>query len=838
MSPRILQGGLLSISTFLTVGGALAQTCPNFPSSVNAGAGGMTFVGPPVPAGYVVTIRDTAGNTVYSQLQMEDARSIAVDLPLGNYVWRVNQPGSPCVASGSFAQTNFHVALLFQSENLPPVTSGVNGIQTTASRLELPTLSEYANFFNGSPPATPTIDFSKYLVLAATMGTSPLGSSIVIPGALIDTSGLTAGFGHASVVQNVGSGGTITGPVAVTGGTITNTGGQTTIANGTMTINGGTVTIMTTATSQGGTVVTITAVGATNTNIGGTTTTTGGTTTAVSGATNDTNTGGTTTNTGGTTTTTSTVIVTTSGTYSIFGGNVSTTPTGIVVTNGTVTVIGGNANTSGTTTTGGTTTITGGTTVANGGGTTQPFAVVEAPNSPLFYSFVNPVSIPPFNGSLLPFSSLSYKIGDLSTPYIESMTIDSAGHVTINFSRGTTGGTTLSGSLQQPERQAVGGAFLAANLAPLPPTITDPLSPQTPILPSETFTWVVNGVTHSITVQAAGFYGANSSLKALEDAIRGPVERIKQNAGGFEIEGTVRVNGPTLTVGGVPISHEDPFYSLLASLFGKEVELEAQSSPTGTSVLSVGTHLIAPGTLQSFPSTGAPVLTTLSKGTGVQVTDATLFGTYFEVSANEERGFVPASAIVVGPSIATQATIRGLLFQKYLQQGGLIWDGTGGAPPFTTGWVNPATGQSAPAPTENQWQVSAGDPDHAVNINTGQNAFYNPQTQQWFDSGTGLALSQSGNSPASLQGLTFQIYLQEGGLIWDGTGGAPPFTTGWVNPATGQSAPAPTENQWQVSAGDPDHVVNINTGQNAFCNPQTQQWFDAATGQSLSPSLK
>ncbi len=727
--------------------------------------------------------------------------------------------------------------LVDQSGIITPIATAAHSDFVTFDDFVIQDPTTYRNFFNGSPPATPTVDFTKQVVLAVTLGNQPAGSSVSIPSFEIRTTGFTAGWGyvHVNSVIGTGGGGTVTGPVTISGGTITNAGGQTTISGGTTTLAGGGVTISISSGATG-TSATFTGVGTTTTNTGGTVTTAGGTTTAVSGTTNDTNTGGTTTTTGGMTTITNTVIATGS-TFTISGGTVTTTPTGLFVTGGTVTITGGTVTASGITTTGGTTTISGGTTTT--AGTTQPYAVVAVAKGALFYGFVNDVSVAPYTGPL-PFSSLNYRIGDATTPYNDSITVDGTGHITVNRSRSLTGGTTYAGQLATTELQALGGAFVSWTSTPPPLTVTDPLAPQAPILPTETLSWAANGSTYASTVLRAGFYGGSGSLKTLVDAIRGPAERVVRGTVGTWLEGTVHLNLTSLRIGSHVVSPTDPFYDLLGTLNGKEVELQVATGPTTgpITVLGVPQRLLANDVLLTFPSNGGTPIAPLPSGTPARVTGLTLEGTYMEARAEDQRGFVQSSSVTAGPSAAATAKIEDLLFQKYLQQGGLIWDGTGGAPPFTTGWVDPATGQSAPAPTQNEWDRNAGDPDRAVNIDTGQNAVYDHANQQWVDAANGQPISSSGNSPATLQDLTFQIFLQEGGLIWDGTGGAPPFTTGWVDPATGQSAPAPTQNEWDRNAGDPDRAVNIDTGQNAVYDHANQQWVDAATGQLLSPSLK
>ncbi len=173
---------------------------------------------------------------------------------------------------------------------------------------------------------------------------------------------------------------------------------------------------------------------------------------------------------------------------------------------------------------GGTTTISGGTFSGGPGATTQPYAVVAVSKGAVFYEFVTDAPSTPYTGPV-PFNALTYKIGDDSTPYSESVTIISTGIVNISRSRGSAGGTTYTGYLTSAELRALSSAFVNANSAALPGVITDPNGPTTPILPSETLGWATSGTTQTTTVLNAGFYGDTQVKGGVVDTIRGPVEQ-------------------------------------------------------------------------------------------------------------------------------------------------------------------------------------------------------------------------------------------------------------------------------------------------------------------------
>ena len=520
--------------------------------------------------------------------------------------------------------------LVGESLTVVPIANGSGSLHPTSQELVIPNDTDYANFFGGTPPASPTVNFSAEDVLAVTMGSSPAGSSININSVDIRTTGFTAGWGFVHVTSVTP---TIGGPITITGGMITSTGGTTTNTGGTFTV--GTVLVGGTPELQ------FTFTGGTTSITGGTTATTGGTTTAVTPTETLTNTGGTTTTVGGTTTTTGTVIVT--------GGGSSTTLPPFILTGGQVSTTA-NVTTNGSSTT---TTITGGTTTS-GGGTTQPYSVVKVAKGALTYAFVNDVATTPYSGPT-PFSTLSYVTSGGSAPFIDAISIDGSGNVTVNRSKNGTGGTTYIGTLTSAEIQGLNTAFINANPTTLPSVITDP-SPTNGIfteggifIPREVLAVLSGGSSGkpiSIQVQRAGFYGGSITLKNLVDSIRGPAERIVHSTLGLGFQGHVHFVGSELRVGGSLIDPSAPFHDLIATAVGKNLAFSGlgHTGLGGNPVISVGGTVITSTPLYTFPSVGADVIATFPAGIHVDVTNLTLTGDYFEVQDGALRGYIPESA--------------------------------------------------------------------------------------------------------------------------------------------------------------------------------------------------
>ena len=522
--------------------------------------------------------------------------------------------------------------LIGESLNVTPIASGSASLQPSAQRLVITNDTDYASFFGGTPPSSPTVNFSTEDVLAVAMGTQPAGSSINITGVDVRTTGFTAGWGMVHVSSVIGSGGT-GGPITINGGTITSTGGSTLNAGGTTVNVGGTFTLGT-STGLGGTLLVYTISGGTTTITGGTTTTTGGTTTATTSAQTITNTGGSTVTSGGTTTTSGTVIVTIS---------VSTPPSSLPP----LTIVGGTTTTTANiSTTGGTTTISGGTTTGGGGSSVQPYSVVKVNKGALAYAFLNDVTPSTYSGPT-PFSALSYTTSGGSAPFVDAISIDGSGNVTVNRSIGGTGGTTYVGTLSSIENLTLNTAFVNANPATLPGTIVDPTLSTLTGIPSETLSSTTSAGTYSSVITRAGFYNGSSTLASLVDAIRGPAERIVRGTLTQSYQGHVHFVGSDLKVSGNTIDPTDPFYNLIASANGNNVDFDGVGKPHASAVMDVVGKVTIDQPLLNFPSAGSDVISTLPAGTAIDVTNLTLSGTYLEVTSSGQRGFVLASAVSI-----------------------------------------------------------------------------------------------------------------------------------------------------------------------------------------------
>jgi hypothetical protein len=520
--------------------------------------------------------------------------------------------------------------LVGESLNVTPIGSGSSPLHPASQELVITNDTDYASFFGGTPPTSPTVDFSAEDVLAVTMGTQPAGSSISITGVDIRTTGFTAGWGFVHVTSVTGSGGG-SGPYTINGGVITNTGGSTTNTGGTAVNVGGTFVVTTIITPSGATELQWTFNGGTTTIANGTTTTTGGTTTATTPLQTLTNTGGTTTTTGGTTTISG-------GTVVVTGGSASTLPP-ITINNGFVTT------TSAFTTTGGTTTISGGTTTG-GGGTVQPYSVVKVSKGALAYAFVNDVTGGTYSGPT-PFTALSYTTSGGSAPFTDAISIDGSGNVIVNRAVGT-GGTTYIGTLDSSESQTLNSAFWNANPSSLPSTIIDSATTSLTGIPTETLSSTTStGGTHTSVVTRAGFYGGSSTLKSLVDAIRGPAERIVRGTLTASFQGHVHFVQGDLKVAGSTIDPTDPFYGLIASIAGNNVAFDGLGKPHASAVVDVAGKVTVDQPLLTFPNAGADVISTLPAGTQLDVTNLTLSGNYFEVESAGQRGFVLASAVSI-----------------------------------------------------------------------------------------------------------------------------------------------------------------------------------------------
>lgn len=85
--------------------------------------------------------------------------------------------------------------------------------------------------------------------------------------------------------------------------------------------------------------------------------------------------------------------------------------------------------------------------------------------------------------------------------------------------------------------------------------------------------------------------------------------------------------------------------------------------------------------------------------------------------------------------------LKDLLFVVDLQQSDLIW-----VPdlPLGAGWVDKKTGQRVDGSKVWRWRQDLVDPNRAFNDDTGQNAVWDSDKQQWIDTKTGQPLSRSG----------------------------------------------------------------------------------------------
>ncbi len=321
-------------------------------------------------------------------------------------------------------------------------------------------------------------------------------------------------------------------------------------------------------------------------------------------------------------------------------GGSGSTSLPITITNGSV------VTTSAIATTGGTTTISGGTTTGGTGSTVQPYSVVKVTKGALAYAFVNDGAASTYSGPT-PFSALSYSTSGGSSPFVDAISIDGSGNVTVNRSKSGTGGTTYIGTLGSSESQALNTAFVNASPATLPGTIVDSTTTSLTGIPTETLSSTIGSGIYTSVIARAGFYNGSSTLKSLVDAIRGPAERIVRGTLTQSFQGHVHFVGSDLKVGGSTIDPTDPFYGLIASISGSNVAFDGLGKPHASAVIDVAGKVTVDLPLLSFPSAGSDVISTLPAGTQLDVTNLTLSGNYFEVESAGQRGFVLASAVSI-----------------------------------------------------------------------------------------------------------------------------------------------------------------------------------------------
>ena len=265
----------------------------------------------------------------------------------------------------------------------------------------------------------------------------------------------------------------------------------------------------------------------------------------------------------------------------------------------------------------------------------------------------------------VPFNSVTYWTGAGLTPYTETVTVDSAGNTIVNHAVGV-GGTNYTGVATKSQLRALSEAVANAGVATLPQypiAITDSTAP-TPVLGTEAFSTMINGVPYTTSVASAGFYGAFSPrVKPLVDAFRDVAESVVGATAGRPVTGLV-VYTPatttpptipaTLTVGTNTVGPSDPFFQLLSTLNGKTVTVDAIVVGTRAEVIDVqGTMLVA-DTMRAFPSPLGTASLDLAAGATVVVRDVSVPApTYYELStALASEGYVAAASVQLGNDVS------------------------------------------------------------------------------------------------------------------------------------------------------------------------------------------
>lgn len=223
-------------------------------------------------------------------------------------------------------------------------------------------------------------------------------------------------------------------------------------------------------------------------------------------------------------------------------------------------------------------------TIGSGSATVQPYAVVTVAKGALAYAFVDGGPIRPFSGPT-PFQQIHYATGGGDAPYLEYITIDGSGSVTVNRTTGSNGGTNYVGSLSPLELAHLSTVFADANPSSLPAVITDPESSPLTNLPFESLNGILAGTpptTFATTVQRAGFYDGSIEVMRLVNALRGPAERVVRATQGSNLAGRVSLSGTQLSVGVNDIAANDPFYPLIGSAVGEKVEIQALGGGSAT----------------------------------------------------------------------------------------------------------------------------------------------------------------------------------------------------------------------------------------------------------------
>lgn len=94
----------------------------------------------------------------------------------GAGLWRLVGSLATVVVGLLVAASAFGVPSVGLNQPLSPVAAGVHGAAYPAPvRRVIQNPTDYANFFGGVPPSTPTIDWKKQDVIAVSMGNEPTG---------------------------------------------------------------------------------------------------------------------------------------------------------------------------------------------------------------------------------------------------------------------------------------------------------------------------------------------------------------------------------------------------------------------------------------------------------------------------------------------------------------------------------------------------------------------------------------------------------------------------------------------------------------------------------------
>jgi hypothetical protein len=509
---------------------------------------------------------------------------------------------------------------------LSPVAAGIHGtVHSTPVRLVIQDSTDYATFFGGTPPTTPTIDFTKQDLIAVGMGNEPSGGySIGVNRVEVRTSGFTAGFGYVYVGQHTPIPGVTYSPnptqpfqvIALPKGASVYNFVDEPIAGGFQQIE---MHITNTTTHKD-----------------------------------------------------STLTLNSNGSYvfePINGIPFRGMATSAEVQAVSAAVIAGHL----------------GTVPSNipdprsPRGTTVFSMEVDAGqydyhiHSAIDYFGSYGTQVQPLVNSLqaietriqgpVPFSSITYWTGGGLTPYTETVTVDSAGKTIVTHAVGV-GGTNYTGIASPSQLRVLGDAVANAGVATLPDyPITDPNAPAASVLGSEAFRSTVNGATYTTTVASSGFYGAFSpQVKPLVDAFRDVAESVIGATAGTPITGLVVYNpgtttpptGTSLAVGANYIDPSDPFFQLFSTLNGKTVTIDANVVGARAYVIDVQGTMANADTMRAFPSPLGTASLGVAAGAVVAVRDVSVpTPTFYESStALASEGYVAAASVKLGNDVS------------------------------------------------------------------------------------------------------------------------------------------------------------------------------------------